>query len=82
MHNKHSYALATLASKVDVPDEIVGIKVIKRTLRATAADLVPIDSLDEQDWRGSIIQSLNQPSSTMATKNLQKCVIVNGELYH
>lgn len=40
--NKHTDALATLALKVGVPDEVVDVRIMKRrTLRATAVDLIP-----------------------------------------
>lgn len=58
------------------------VKVVKRTLLDTAADLVSIDSFDKQDWKFSTIQSLNQSSSTVATKPLKCFAIVNGELHH
>lgn len=45
--NKHADALASF--KVDVLDEGVDVKVIKRTLRVTTIDLVPIDLFDEKD---------------------------------
>lgn len=60
-----------MASKVYVPDEAVDMKLMKRPLRATAVDLVPLDPFDDQDWRNSNIRSLNKPSSTMAAKDLK-----------
>lgn len=38
-------ALATKALKIVVPDEAVDVRIMKRTLRATATNLILIDSL-------------------------------------
>lgn len=38
--NKLADALAMLASKVDIPDEVTNVKVMKKTLRATATELI------------------------------------------
>lgn len=48
VHNKYVDALATLASKVDIPDEMVDLEMMKWTVQANAIDLVFI-SFDEQD---------------------------------
>lgn len=68
-----------MASKIDVPDEIVDVRIMKRTLRATIVDLICVDSVNERDWRSSVIQSSNQPSSNVA-KDLRKFIVVSGEL--
>lgn len=39
--NKHTDALATFALKIDVLDEMIDV---------TASNLIPVGSLDEQDW--------------------------------
>lgn len=41
VYNKQAYALAILTWKVDVPDETVDAKIMKRALRGIAADLIP-----------------------------------------
>lgn len=68
LHNKLADAWATLASKVDGLEYVVDLKVVKWILQAIAADLVPMDSFDEQDWWISIIQNLNQPTMTIPVK--------------
>lgn len=71
VHNKHADVLATLASEVDIVDKVVDVKVIKKTLRATAADSIPVNSIDKQEWYMSIIQNLTQPSSSVAVRELE-----------
>lgn len=78
-YNKHADALATLASKVDILDETVDVNVMKEILRAATTNFILIYSFDEQDWRNSVIQNLNQPSTTVAMKDF---MIVNIEVYH
>lgn len=68
LHNKLADAWATVASKVDGLEHVVDVKVVKWILQAIAADLVPMDSFDEQDWWISIIQNLNQPTMTIPVK--------------
>lgn len=46
VYNKHIDALATLASKDGVPDETVGMRIMRRTMQASAWDLTSIDSFD------------------------------------
>lgn len=53
--SKHSDALAILASKI-VLDEALGVKIMKRTLGATVAVFILVDSFNERDWRSSIIK--------------------------
>lgn len=55
LNNKHVDILAALASKVNVPDEIVDMKTFERILGVTTSDLIPVDSSHEKDWRSSII---------------------------
>lgn len=45
--NRHGYALATLASKINVLGE--AIVLVRKTLRAIAVDLIPTNPMDEQD---------------------------------
>lgn len=54
---------------------------MKRTL-ANAADLISVDSFDEQGWRSSIFSSLSQPSLTVVAKDLKDFIVSYGELYH
>lgn len=79
VHNKHADALADLASKTDVPNKLDDVRIIKKTLQA--ADLIPSDPFDEPDWWNSIIQTLDQASSTVAAKDLKSSIVINGELY-
>lgn len=47
----HANALATsLASKVDIQDETVDVRIIKNILGATAKNMIPSDLFDERDW--------------------------------
>lgn len=60
VHNKLADVLANLASKADVLDKIVDLRVMKRILQAFEVDLVFTDS-----WMSNIgkvlFQNLNQP---------------------
>lgn len=68
-----------MASKLDVPKEVVDVNAMQRTLRATTIDLVPVDSSDKQDWKTITILNLNWPSTTVIAKHLR--VVVNSETY-
>lgn len=57
-YNKHEDALATLASQVDIHDEAIGMKVIRKTLQPTTKYFIPIYSIDEKDWQKPVIQNL------------------------
>lgn len=48
----------------------------------TAAEMIPIDLIDVQDWWSSIIWSLKQPSLTVVAKGFKDFIIINGELHH
>lgn len=75
IHNKHADALATLTWKVDILDEAINVRIMRSTLRTTTADLIPVDSFNEQDWQSSIIRSLNQASSTVASKDMKALLL-------
>lgn len=47
-HNRHIDGLATLTSKIGVPNKAIDVS-IRRILRAIAADLMPSYLIDEQD---------------------------------
>lgn len=47
------------------------MKVFEENIASYYTDLVPTDALDEQDWRNSIIQNLDQPSSTAGEKSMK-----------
>lgn len=81
MHNKHAVTLAILASKIDVLEETVDVKVIKRILWGTTVDLVLVDLFYEKDWGSSITWRLYQPSWIVAAKNL-KCLSLLMDIYH
>lgn len=49
VHNRVSDALATMASKIDIPGEGIDVSIIRKTLRATATDMIPATIIDEQD---------------------------------
>lgn len=55
-HNKEN-ALAILASKIQVPNEAIDMRIIKKTLRATTKEVIPTNPIDEQDC-GSIIHNV------------------------
>lgn len=65
-----------MASKIDIFDDVVEV-VIKKLLRATALYLIPVNSIDEQDWFTPIDSAI----FTMASKDLKDFTIVEGELY-
>lgn len=81
MHNKHEDSLATLASKVNIPEDATDTKVIKKTLQATAAAFIPAELIDEKDWRTSVIQDFLQPSSIVVAKELKEYTLVKREFY-
>lgn len=57
-HNQHVDALSTLTSKIDIPNNDIGVSIIRSTLRATAAELTATDIPDEQDWSIPIMKEL------------------------
>lgn len=80
--NKHSDALATLPSKLNVSNEELDVKkTVKGTSQATLTNSICINPINEQDQRSSIIENLNQPSMTVVTKNLN-FVVVDFALCH
>lgn len=60
--------LGTLASKVDVCDEAVGVKVIRKNVQATATNFIPTRPIDGENWWKPVIQNLVQLPSTMTIK--------------
>lgn len=81
-HNKHADALATLASRAEIKDDVAEIRVIRKTLRATTTDLIPDHALSEEDWRTSIVENLTQPSSWTDTRQLEDFTLIEGQLYY
>lgn len=65
----------------DIPGEAINVSVVKRELRATAADSITVDLVDEQDWHVSIIKYLTQPPFTVVVKDLTEFTLANGALY-
>lgn len=57
------------------------MRTIKKTFWATATYSLSIGLISEQDWRSSIVQSLNQLSITVIAKNLKDFVITSCKLY-
>lgn len=49
--------MAILASEIDNSDEVVNVRVIKKTFRAIVTDMVPPNSIDKQDLRTFITDS-------------------------
>lgn len=74
--------MATLASKVDIPNETANVKVTNKTLRATATELILEVLIEKEDWRTPIIEKFSQPSSSAAARELKDFVLRNGELYY
>lgn len=68
-YNKHVYALLALAAKIDIPDKVIDVRIIKMTLPAATADLIHANPINEQDWRASITQNLIQPFLTLFERN-------------
>lgn len=56
------------------------MRIVKKSLQASVANLIPINLVDEQDSRSSIIQNLIQRSSTVVIKDLKDIITLNGEL--
>lgn len=54
-HNKHADTLASMASKIDIPDKAMDVKITKKTFRVTTSDLIPVNPIDKQDWLTSTI---------------------------
>lgn len=61
-NNKQADALDTLASNIDIPVEVIDVRVIENTLQGTRQDLNHDDPMDEQDWPASIIQNMTRSS--------------------
>lgn len=59
-------------------NEEVYMKVMKRTLRDTVVDFIPINLFDEQNWCSFIILNLNQPSITVTATSLRDFVVLMG----
>lgn len=53
-HNTYVGALPILSSKIDVPNEIVNLKIMKRTLWVIVTDLFSHNLVDVQDWCSSL----------------------------
>lgn len=66
---------------MDIPHEAVDVRVIKKSLRATATKLIPEVPIEEQDWCASIIQKLTQPSSSVVARELKDFFLINDNLY-
>lgn len=49
-HNRHVDTLATLASKIDDPREVIDVSIIKMTMPTTVAGLILAVVTDEEDW--------------------------------
>lgn len=78
LYNKHADTLATLASKVDVR-QTVGVKVIRRTLRAKATDFIP---LNLSMGRTSTHNSESPPTILHSdSKELKEFTFVDGVLF-
>lgn len=56
------------------------MRIVKKSLQASVTNLIPINLVDEQDSRSSIIQNLIQRSSTVVIKDLKDIITLNGEL--
>lgn len=67
--NKHAVVLATLASKLGIPEEEASVKVVKKTMLPTANELIPEVLIEKEDWRTPIIQKFSQPSSSVAARD-------------
>lgn len=57
-HNKLVDVLATLSSKVGVPNEVVDVKAIKKTFLTPLTDSISTDVIDEHDWRSSVVLNI------------------------
>lgn len=83
-HNKHADALATLASKAEIRDDVAEIKVIRNTLRAITTDLILDQTVDEREWRKSVIRQLsstfflNKCKGTQGVHNYRRTVYYQG----
>lgn len=55
--DKRANALAIFAFKIDVLNEAVDVRIIKRNLQATV-DLISVNPIDEQDWQNSYHSNL------------------------
>lgn len=48
-HSKHADELSSLASKINVLDEAIGVGIVNKTLRVTIADLISTNPMGEHD---------------------------------
>lgn len=71
MRQAHKYvdALAPLASKNDIPDKEIDVKIIKKILRVVAVNLIPANPVDGQDLSTFINEDLFHLSSVMVRRS-------------
>lgn len=78
--HKHADALVTQTSKADIPNEAVGIKVIKKTLQATIK--ISTTSISLMKRTGDTCISESSPAIFYCGRNeLLEFTLVNSELY-
>ena len=82
--NRYADALATLASKIQIPkeNESITMAVVRRTLPCTASELLqPLEYEEDEDWRLPIIDKLVKPTSAVIP-DLKYFSLIEGVLYH
>lgn len=66
---------------MDIRDEKVCLRAIKKTLQVTATELIPEVLFEEQDRRTSVIQKLTYPSSFMVVRKLKDFTLIDGDYF-
>lgn len=67
--------------KVDVRNETIKVKVIRKILRAIATNFILTQPIGGEDWRKTVNQNFLQPSSTMTAEELNDFILIDSKLY-
>lgn len=81
VHNKLAKALTTLASKIDVPEEVVDVRIMKRHCEPPQQICFLLIRLINEIGKILSFKILNQPSSNVAAKDLKNFIVINGKVY-
>ncbi|XP_059629956.1 uncharacterized protein LOC132272908 [Cornus florida] len=79
--NRYLDALATLASKLTITDDMTEIRITKRISPAIIAELFPAQTVPDNDWLAPIINQLKQRTGSMPLTQLKSFQLLQGLLY-
>ncbi|XP_059639695.1 uncharacterized protein LOC132282083 [Cornus florida] len=80
-NNKYPDALATLASKLTITDDMTEIRITKRIGPVTIAELFLAQIVSDNDWRAPIISQLKQRTGSLPLTQLKSFQLLQGLLY-